>query len=340
MCSTSYGGSSQQTDILSSRINLKKYTYSIQGAQADVLARLTATLEELGQAGKWDGLTMVQVEYPTNPDMKHTRLDGLEKAIEAYTAATGSQVVLLFDTTFSPTGAPAKHFDRIPVVIFNSLSKSVSGGFTTGGSLVANKHPLAQQVLERAHVHANLLDNLSKGSQLRVLNGHHASTEQRIQAAHDFAAAAGKHLEASVQKYSGQEMKVNFVTEEQIALNIRPATFSFNLPVPPKLAAARDAGGDAGDAANKAIAGLAQDIVDRLVEEYPEAVKPCVSFGQDNTLVYVTVPATSTQGVISEADKAKQAVGGVQLVRFSFPPKMDLAAFNGAMDRALERIYK
>ena len=50
-------------------------------------------------------------------------------------------------------------------------------------------------------------------------------------------------------------------------------------------------------------------------------MKPCVSFGQDNDLVYCTVPATSTQGAISAEDKAKQARGGVQLVRFllSYP---------------------
>jgi cysteine synthase A len=36
--------------------------------------------------------------------------------------------------------------------------------------------------------------------------------------------------------------------------------------------------------------------------------------------VYATVPATSTQGAIKAEDKAKQAVGGIQLCRLSFPP--------------------
>ena len=63
----------------------------------------------------------------------------------------------------------------------------------------------------------------------------------------------------------------------------------------------------------------AQKYVDLLTvhEEY----KPCVSFGQNNGLIYATVPATSTQGAIKEEDKAKQARGGVQLVRLSFPPR-------------------
>ena len=53
---------------------------------------------------------------------------------------------------------------------------------------------------------------------------------------------------------------------------------------------------------------LAQRFVDLLCS-HPE-FKPCVSFGKDNG------PATS----IRAEDKAKQAVGGVQLVRLSFPP--------------------
>ena len=61
---------------------------------------------------------------------------------------------------------------------------------------------------------------------------------------------------------------------------------------------------------------FAQKFVDLLCL-HPTYMKPCVSFGQDNDLVYCTVPATSTQGAISAEDKAKQARGGVQLVRFS-----------------------
>ena len=60
---------------------------------------------------------------------------------------------------------------------------------------------------------------------------------------------------------------------------------------------------------------FAQKFVDLLCL-HPTFMKPCVSFGQDNDLVYCTVPATSTQGAISAEDKAKQARGGVQLVRF------------------------
>ena len=66
---------------------------------------------------------------------------------------------------------------------------------------------------------------------------------------------------------------------------------------------------------------------------------PCVSFGQDNGLVYCTVPATSTQGAIKAEDKAKQAVGGVQLVRLSFPPTIDVDAVVRRVEAAVQHVY-
>jgi cystathionine beta-lyase/cystathionine gamma-synthase len=315
-------------DILGQHGKLHKHTFDIQGRSGHVLEAISSKLAAM-KSGPTKALTLIQLEYPTNPDMKDCDLAAVQPALESYAQATGSGVVLLLDTTFSPISQSAAHFSEAQaVVVFNSLSKSVSGGRTTGGSLVANNNPLAQQVLARAHAHLALLDTASKSCQLAVLNSRNGKVEERIRAAHDNAALAAAYIEACVARLSGQEMKVNFVTEAQIAKNVVPATFSFNLPVPAHLA--ED---------TKALADLAQDLVDRLVEEYPTAVKPCVSFGQENTLVYVTVPATSTQGVISEADKAKQSVGGVQLVRFSFPPSMDLDAFNQAIDRALVRLY-
>ena len=72
---------------------------------------------------------------------------------------------------------------------------------------------------------------------------------------------------------------------------------------------------------------FAQKFVDLLCL-HPTYMKPCVSFGQDNDLVYCTVPATSTQGAISAEDKAKQARGGVQLVRFSLLFKQCRAVYD------------
>jgi hypothetical protein len=56
--------------------------------------------------------------------------------------------------------------------------------------------------------------------------------------------------------------------------------------------------------------------------------------------VYCTVPATSTQGVIAEEDKAKQARDGVQLVRLSFPPTIDVDAVCERMASAVTAVYE
>ena len=89
---------------------------------------------------------------------------------------------------------------------------------------------------------------------------------------------------------------------------------------------------------SQVLAGFAQAFVDRLCADWA-GVKPCVSFGQQNSIVYATVPATSTQGVISDEDKAKQAVGGIQLVRFSFPPTMDMSEWEKQIDRTAAAAY-
>lgn len=181
--------------------------------------------------------------------------------------------------------------------------------------------------MQRSHVHLALLDTGSWPTQIQILNEEHAGTETRVAQAHSNCTAAARFLEQSVEKHSGRAMKVNFVTAEQIAKGVTPATFSFNLPPPKSL----DHAG---------LEALAQRFVDRLVAIYPEGVKPCVSFGQKNSYVYATVPATSTQGVIKKQDKDKQAIGGVQLVRFSFPPTMDKDGWNAAIDRVVEEVYK
>lgn len=65
-----------------------------------------------------------------------------------YQKATNTRVVLMLDTTFAPQSQVASHeaLSAVPTIVFNSLSKSVSGGRTTGGSLVANTHAFAQEV--------------------------------------------------------------------------------------------------------------------------------------------------------------------------------------------------
>ena len=328
MCSTAYGGSSQQTDILCARsgkatiVNMQKHTYDIQGERGDVLAGITLKLDAM-KSGPRKALTLVQIEYPTNPDMKDVDLAKLKVVLESYRDVTGSKVILMLDTTFSPPSRAAAPYGDFPCIVFTSLSKSVTGGRTTGGSIVANDTPLAQNILERAHHHLALLDTGSKACQLVILNEMNAECPARVKAAHENCIAAAAYFEEAVAKASGTAMKTNFVTTSQMAKGVTPATFSFNLPPP--------ASGDP--------AAFAQNFVDALYAAHPSGVKPCVSFGQHNSTVYVTVPATSTQGVISKEITAKQALGGVQLVRFSFPTSMDIDAWNAAVDATLDAAY-
>eukprot|EP00750_Incisomonas_marina_P025501 INCI5517.1.p1 GENE.INCI5517.1~~INCI5517.1.p1 ORF type:complete len:711 (-),score=149.77 INCI5517.1:58-2100(-) len=341
MCSTAYGGSSQQTDILSTRtfqvglVHMERHKFNIQGAAADVFKSLRTTLNAMKASESRKPLTLVQIEYPTNPDMKDCDLAAVEEELQQYQAATGSQVLLLLDTTFSPPSKPLQQFratgnNAIPTLVFNSLSKSVTGGFTTGGSVVANDTPLAQEVLRCAHKHMSLLDTRAKNCQLLIFNKMHSECETRVRQAHDNCVRAAAAFERAVERFSGQRMPTNFVTDAQIAKGVTPATFSFNLP-PPQ-----------GEPDEATRAAFAQRFVDSLANSpFGKAggVKPCVSFGQKNSTVYATVPATSTQGVISKELTAKQALGGIQLIRFSFPTNMDHDAWESAVDHALSNAY-
>ena len=139
--------------------------------------------------------------------MKDIDLAKLKAALERYRDVTGSKVVLLLDTTFSPPSQSAAEFSGaspFPTVVFTSLSKSVTGGRTTGGSLVANDTPLAQALLARAHVHLALLDTEMKNCQYSILGAMHGACEERVLAAHKNCIGAAKFFEAAVEKHSGR----------------------------------------------------------------------------------------------------------------------------------------
>jgi cystathionine beta-lyase/cystathionine gamma-synthase len=329
MASTAYGGSSQQSDILANKLEgITKHTFDIQG-DSDVLESLRTKLGLMAKRHNdaIGNVTIIQIEYPTNPDMKDVDLAALEKVCNAYEEATGSKVLLVLDTTFSPQSKPLRFLKEIPVMVFNSLSKSVSGGLDTGGALVASGNEFAQKVLRWAHVHAKLSGSYATAHQLKVFNKMYSTVETRIEDAHKNAKNAVTILKEAVKDCTGSKMKVNFVTEAQIKNGVKPATLSFNLPVP-------SGSQYEGDPSN-----LAQDFVNLLVKKAGGMVIPCVSFGQDGNKIYVTVPSTSTQGAISEEDKAKQAVGGVQLVRISCPTNMDIDNFKKALTETLSSLY-
>jgi len=329
MCSTAYGGCSQLVDLLNERANrLRKFTFDIQGG-ADITLSIKGALEKLAsEPASLLPTTVLFVEIPTNPDMKVPDITAVTDKIQEYREATKKDVMLLIDVTFGPNSQIlAKVRDRapdLPAMAFISMSKSVSRGLTTAGCLVANHTEFAKGLIADVGETGKLVDTTAKPDQLNVLIQTHKGVEQRIENAYNNAACVGKALQQAVQKYRSVHMPLAFVTPEHAAVGINTSTFSFNLPPPI-------------GASQQICEGLAQKFVD-LITAHPE-FKPCVSFGQDNDLIYATVPATSTQGAIKAEDKAKQAIGGVQLTRLSFPPTCNMENVVNIVTEAVEKIY-
>eukprot|EP01127_Copromyxa_protea_P015592 TRINITY_DN4503_c0_g1_i2.p1 TRINITY_DN4503_c0_g1~~TRINITY_DN4503_c0_g1_i2.p1 ORF type:complete len:612 (-),score=185.65 TRINITY_DN4503_c0_g1_i2:53-1888(-) len=329
MCSTAYGGSSQLLDLLSGKGNLlKKHTFHIQG-EVKMVDGISEALNKLAESPNLLPNTILFIEIPTNPDMKVPVVGQITDLLEKYQTKTGKNVFLVVDTTFAPNSQVLKKIKdvapELPAFAYISLSKSVSGGFTTGGTLVANHTPASISLLEEVRTIANHLDTTAKPDQLQILVDHHIGVEDRLQSAYENAVKAAEDLVAAVSEKTGYVMPIKFVTPEQASQGFLSTTFSFNLPSPQ-------------NATVEINEGLAQKFVD-LCTANSKHFKPCVSFGQDNSLVYATVPATSTQGAIKAEDKAKQAVGGVQLIRLSFPPRWERETVAQIFRSALDALY-
>eukprot|EP00746_Dinoflagellata_sp_MGD_P061359 gnl/MRDRNA2_/MRDRNA2_25976_c0_seq1.p1 gnl/MRDRNA2_/MRDRNA2_25976_c0~~gnl/MRDRNA2_/MRDRNA2_25976_c0_seq1.p1 ORF type:complete len:752 (+),score=154.18 gnl/MRDRNA2_/MRDRNA2_25976_c0_seq1:129-2384(+) len=313
MCSTAYGGSSQLTDLMDQRAGLfTKHTFDIQGT-TPINESIESALDKL--AAKKDQLfptTMLFVEMPTNPDLKVPDIEKIAVALARYKEDTKKNVLLLVDTTFAPASKVLKKIKEqspnLPAMVFISMSKSLSRGKTTAGCVVANHTPEAIELCKNIKAMGEIFDTHAKPEQMKVLVENHTGVEERCQKSYEVAVYMGDVLRKAVAKKTGQDMRLAFISPEDAAKGFASSTFSFNLPSPP----------DATEAIKEA---FAQKFVDLLVRD-AAYMKPCVSFGQDNGVIYCTVPATSTQGAVKAQDKAKQAVNGVQLVRLSFPVKL------------------
>ena len=329
MCSTAYGGCSQLVDLLTEKAAiLSKSTFDIQG-NADITLSIKGALDRLAGEAKTDlPTTVLFVEIPTNPDMKVPDVAAVSSNLEAYKNATNKNILLLIDVTFAPNSQVLSKVrataPNIPAMAFISMSKSVSRGLTTAGCLVANHTNYAKGLISKIRETGKLVDTTAKTDQMKFLIETHGGVEIRCDNAYRNAAAIGKVLQDAVKKYRSYEMGLAFVSPENAAIGFTTSTFSFNLPAPIGASA-------------EMCEALAQRFVD-LICDHPE-FKPCVSFGQDNDLVYATVPATSTQGAIKAEDKAKQAVGGVQLTRLSFPPTCNTDKVGIIVEKAIATIY-
>jgi cystathionine beta-lyase/cystathionine gamma-synthase len=333
MASTAYGGSSELTDIIAKRApeRFNKHTFDITGKN-DISLAIKEALDRLAEPSlstSLHPLTVLFVEIPTNPDMKVPEMEELAALLTEYQKSTGKQVLLLVDTTFAPGSQVVRHIDlvapHLTVMVFISMSKSVSRGLCTAGTMIASHTLESKQLLERVRVMATMLDATARNDQLAVLCKEHHGVEKRCDSAFANAVAVGEALCSAVARHcKGYQMPLAFVTAANARAGFTSSTFSFNLPpFEGELSYMNEA--------------LAQRFVDLLIAH--AEFKGCVSFGQDNGLVYATVPATSTQGAIKAEDKAKQAVGGVQLTRLSFPPTMDMSKVCEIISASVEKCY-
>lgn len=331
MASTAYGGSSELTDILSARnAGLVKHTFDITGKNNISTAIQTALDKLSSNPASLMPTTVLFVEVPTNPDMKVPDIEHLTGMLRDYKALTSKEVVLFVDTTFAPASKVLEKIysvdPTLTSMVFISMSKSVSRGLTTAGTIVAGPSEASEALLRQVALVSTIFDTTARPDQLRILCDNHIGVEARCNDAYNVAVQVGQALQQAVRNLcNGAEMELNFVTPDHASVGFTSSTYSFNLP-PIEGSSAQ------------ANLELAQKFVDLLTVHHE--FKPCVSFGQDNGLVYATVPATSTQGAIKEEDKAKQAVGGVQLTRLSFPPTCDVDAVSRIVADAIGACYQ
>ena len=333
MASTAYGGSSQLTDLLAEKTlpgTFTKTTFDITGTN-DFSEAVKKELNSLATRAT-NPTTCIFVEIPTNPDMKVPDMATFASHALEYQVGTGKKVVVLIDATFAPASQVLRQLSEaapeLSSMVFISMSKSVSRGLTTAGTIIANSNQShSTGLLERVRIASKMMDTQAKKDQLFRLAGNHTGVEGRCKKAYELARAVGDELVKTVkEECEGYEMDLAFVTPQNAALGFTSSTFSFNLPC------LKDGSAEDNEA-------LAQRFVDKITVH--DSFKPCVSFGQDNDLIYCTVPATSTQGAIKAEDKAKQAVGGVQLTRLSFPVEIkDVESVLSTVRTAIKELYQ
>lgn len=109
MASTSYGGSSELTDLLVNRTkNLRKTTFDITGKN-DLVEAVTNALKTLeADPSTLRKRVCVFIEIPTNPDMKVPDVTKLATVLEKFKLSMKAKcsnfedLFLMVDATFAP----------------------------------------------------------------------------------------------------------------------------------------------------------------------------------------------------------------------------------------------
>ena len=130
--------------------------------------------------------------------------------------------MLLIDATFAPGSQVLKKIStlapNLPAMVFLSMSKSISRGMTTAGTIIANHTTEMITLRNTIYNIAYSLDTIAKPDQMERLIKNHIGVEIRCQKAYDQAFNLGQTLINAVKKATNKDMILNFVAPEHAAV--------------------------------------------------------------------------------------------------------------------------
>lgn len=251
----------------------------------------------LDKAANEDAIAYIIVEIPTNPRVEVPHLKDL-KTVLSKQREGANEPVFIVDQTFCPNVRCLGESDTLSgvnAISYVSGSKFPSGGKCTAGYCTANEH--AAHLMSKISTHLKACDNEATDLHMAILAEQIPSMNQRIDQAYHYTRDFVNFIEKSL-----PEAKINFISEELVALDFKPSVFSLDLPTKGETEEAREAYKRA----------LNLKLIDMMITQIPEESKYCVSYGQLKGC-YWTIPATSTQGTTKEGDKdyiARVALSG------------------------------
>lgn len=286
-----------------------------------LIDRMIAQLDTLHGAP-----AMLFLETPTNPQLQMHDFDALVLALKAYQQRYGITLPVLVDTTLAPLYPLfAQDFAQDwPFLLVKSGSKYFTKGKATLGVVMANAHPLAQQILDNTRHFGQDADAFAKVSQLQALYAGLQDLPERMQAIAENTQALAHSMQQGLAG-RGYALTLYTMGPEQVAAGLATGVLSFYLP-PVSLPEGVD---------------LVDYFVDYLLTHAPEQVKNRVSYGQSGgamyqglaqDYIYVINPEESTQGALSQAVKDAQKKDNVQICRISVPAQCDIPAFVEVID--------
>ncbi|ORY46754.1 hypothetical protein BCR33DRAFT_783237 [Rhizoclosmatium globosum] len=287
------------------------FTAGLPAICATWLALLTTGGADILMASTAYPTTVLFVEIPTNPDMKVPDMAVLARHLETYAKTTKSK-------SSSSSTQPSPRLPSAPKNL-RRRSKPHNNGLhlhvqkrqqrphnSRNPRRKLNSSP-SRALLSKIREIGSLLDTTAKRDQLYRLTSNHIGVETRCLKAYTVAASVGSALVASIHRRTSHKMDLAFVHPNKPHKDTQPPHSHST------------------SHRSRTRRSVNRDLAQR--------------FGQDNGVVYATVPATSTQGAIKEEDKAKQLVGGVELTRLSFAPGCDVGKVVEAIEGALDVIY-